>query len=264
MKYIDAHSHLLNIAQKELDTALNVRFNSGMLECFVNATSTADWNSIACLVDRYPASIIPFFGIHPWFADDITIADIQSLSKYVCKTRCGIGEIGLDKTRVMVDYSKQIEVFRSQLEVACTYSKPVSVHSVKAQQDCLSILKEFTGLPQFMVHSFYGSTQMVKEVLNLGGYISLSFSIFKMGREKLQKLVDYIPLKSLLLETDSPDQQVFWPNVIAYDDKVSVPLGNSPMNINILYKIIASIKGIDQSEFVDSINKNCHEFIKGI
>jgi TatD DNase family protein len=57
-----------------------------------------------------------------------------------------------------------------------------------------------------MIHSFSGSSEQAKQLIDLNFYISLGGSVTYDNASKIKKVAKDIPLTSLLLETDAPDQ----------------------------------------------------------
>ncbi len=268
MNFIDSHSHLQNFNNK-IELVLNTASEIGCNTHAINTVSPEDWNKVLVLSNTSKYCIVPFLGIHPWcVTENLSIQSFtQNLEGILKIARCGVGEVGLDRVRVTSSLAVQEKFFISQLELALKYRKPVSIHSVKAHNEIIKIIKNLKILPVFMVHSFTGSIQMASDILNLGGFISLSFSALKNGESKLRKLLEYIPLDRLLLETDSPDMKL--PSIHIFSEfginlDYNNILLNSPANIHYLYEIISRIKGIDQNSLVDNITMNFEKFIEDI
>ena len=98
-----------------------------------------------------------------------------------------------------------MKFFKAQLEIAHTTGTPVVVHSVQATEDVINLLKNYPGI-RGMVHSYSGSYEQAKQLINLGFYISLGGAITYDNARKLRATASDIPLASILLETDAPDQ----------------------------------------------------------
>ncbi|CAN8243959.1 unnamed protein product [Cochlearia groenlandica] len=238
MKLFDAHCHLqdpriISKAPQLISSALS----SGVSAFAVNGVSEKDWNLVREMGENYP-SVIPCFGIHPWYEFYITITYIkfQNLSsfflgflwgfeiRYVTERspywfetlkslfdttpNAAIGEIGLDKGSKgrEIDFSDQVVVFRQQLELAKELNKPASVHCVRAFGDVLEILKSVGPFPYGVIlHSYLGSAEMVPEFAKLGAYFSFSGFLMSMSEKKAKKMLKAVPSDRILLETDSPD-----------------------------------------------------------
>jgi TatD DNase family protein len=57
-----------------------------------------------------------------------------------------------------------------------------------------------------MIHSYSGSAEQAKQLIDLGFYISVGGSVTYDNAKTIKSVVKNIPLTSLLLETDAPDQ----------------------------------------------------------
>lgn len=57
-----------------------------------------------------------------------------------------------------------------------------------------------------MIHSYSGSSEQAKQLVDLNFYISLSGSVTYDRAKKVRRVANDIPLASLLVETDAPDQ----------------------------------------------------------
>ncbi|MFI3330176.1 MAG: TatD family hydrolase [Rikenellaceae bacterium] len=132
-------------------------------------------------------------GVHPWRP---SLEDVSSLDLTGVKA---VGEIGLDYSLADFDKQLQMEVFTRQLALAKKYDLPVVIHCVKAFNDVLAQLKLY-DIKHVIFHSFTGSLPMVKSLVELGCYISLSDrSLFSV--KTINALKEMSEAK-ILLETD--------------------------------------------------------------
>lgn len=193
--YIDAHIH--SFENQDI---------SGLQRTFLNSTHPGDWPFVAEAGEKNN-NVCPFFGIHPWFLDKTETGwqdKLRSLLKKYPKS--GVGEIGLDFYRHDFSPGEQEKFFRTQIEIALEYSRPFVVHCTRAWQKVVSTLKTY-DLPKggFMLHSFNKSSQLMRELVDLGGYISYSPVLLSMNAKKLQTAFKETPLDRILLETDFPN-----------------------------------------------------------
>ncbi|KAL0363323.1 UNVERIFIED_CONTAM: putative metal-dependent hydrolase YabD [Sesamum calycinum] len=211
IRLFDSHCHfqdskILNLAPKLIKEAID----TGVIHFAVNGVSEKDWHLVKEMSERYP-SVIPNFGIHPWFISERTPNWLNTLKEFLAATpAAAVGEIGLDKGSVgkRIDFTDQVEVFRQQLELAKELKKPASVHCVRAFGDLLEILKSVGPFPSGVVlHSYLGSAEMVPEFSKLGAYFSFSGFLMSMKESKAKKMLKSIPPERILLETDAPDAQ---------------------------------------------------------
>lgn len=120
--------------------------------------------------------------------------------KYVEMTRY-IGEVGLDfTTQDKANQEIQREIFSKIVDASQKDDKILSVHSRRAEAECLQILKQFKG--QIIMHWFSGSGRILKEALEMGCYFSINQQMLlsKNGR----RIVDALPMDRILIESDAP------------------------------------------------------------
>ena len=99
-----------------------------------------------------------------------------------------------------------------------------------------------------MFHSYNGRREMLKKIIDHGGYVSFSSSILQ-NREK-EKTLQAVPAQRLLLETDGPYQSLH------------AGVEGQPEFIPELAQQIAQIRGENIEEFAAQVYKNSLEFIK--
>ncbi len=137
--------------------------------------------------------------------------DITTLEKYLAKNESvALGECGLDFRPKHInnkqsDKKTQIEFFEAQLDIAKNLQLPVVIHSVNATEDVIQSIKKFKNLTG-MIHSYSGSLEQAKQLIDINFLISISGSVTYDQAKKIKKVVSEIPLSSLLVETDAPDQ----------------------------------------------------------
>ncbi|CAL9776265.1 unnamed protein product [Musa acuminata subsp. burmannicoides] len=209
VKIFDAHCHLqdrriASVAPQLIRTALD----SGVQRFVVNGVSEMDWHIVKQMGDEYP-SIIPCFGLHPWYVNERSPNWFKSLREFLAETPgAAVGEIGLDKGAHAknIDFGEQVDVFRQQLELAKVLEKPVSVHCLRAFGDLLEIMLSTGPFPAGVIlHSYIGSAELVPGLAKLGSYFSFSGHLTSMKPEKAKKMLKSVPRDRILIETDSPD-----------------------------------------------------------
>lgn len=121
------------------------------------------------------------------------------------------GEFGLDYDRLHYCSKKiQLHSFAAQLELAASLKPqlPLFLHSRVAHDDFVRLLKEAFG-PRLerlehgaVVHSFTGTAEEMRELMDLGLYIGTNGCSFKTAENCA--VVKEIRLDRLMLETDGP------------------------------------------------------------
>ncbi|HBJ01687.1 MAG TPA: TatD family deoxyribonuclease [Lysinibacillus sp.] len=113
-----------------------------------------------------------------------------------------IGEVGLDFSKDHIkNRDEQIKIFRHICRKTADTNKIMSVHSRNAEMDVLANLKEF-GIKHAVFHWYTGSIKNLQEVIESNYYLSLNPSMLKTKKGK--EIVQSIPLRQILIETDGP------------------------------------------------------------
>ncbi|KAE9612511.1 hypothetical protein Lal_00033267 [Lupinus albus] len=209
MKLLDAHCHLQDprILSKTPNLIKSAQ-DSGVVHFVVNGVSEQDWHLVKNLAQNHP-SIIPSFGLHPWYVADRSPNWFKTLKEYLDSTpSAAVGEIGVDKGShgKNIDFSEQVGVLQQQLELAKDLNKPASIHCVRAFGDLLELMKSVGPFPAGVIlHSYLGSAEMVPEFSKLGAYFSFSGFLMSLKANKAKKMLKMVPSDRILLETDAPD-----------------------------------------------------------
>jgi TatD DNase family protein len=220
---IDSHCHL-NAARFAGDEEAVLE---RALEASVERILVPGWNVASSrraieLVEQFDwldASV----GVHPHDAakvDDVGWREIVELARH--PRVVAIGETGLDYDRVFSPIDDQLLNLRRNLALALETGKPAILH-VRSKtgrgdaQDAIVgelLAAGFGGQASFgafgpdrppaVIHSFSGSVDYARRVLDLGLAISFSGLSFRSGEASTADVVPLVPADCLLVETDSP------------------------------------------------------------
>lgn len=144
-------------------------------------------------------------GIHPWYITfdqiDEQLAAFDRVLAEELHNITAIGECGLDFVKPYPDL--QIQVVEHQLKAAQRVQKPVILHHRKSHDHLAKLLK--VRPPKAgVVHGFSGSYQQAGRYLDLGLHLGIGGTITYERSQKTRKVVQKLPLSSLVLETDAP------------------------------------------------------------
>ena len=196
--WFDSHCHLNDIAERHI--ALQAARAQGIASYVIPGTQPSQWPDVLRAAQSRCFAAV---GIHPWYVNGERAqfaALRQALTNHAI---VAIGEIGLDFFQARQPRPSkplQLAAFEQQLALAQQFSLPVIIHSVKAHQETLALLK--TIPVKAVVHAFVGSVEMAEQYLNLGCYLGIGPQLFRST--KLQRAVQQAPREQLLLETDAP------------------------------------------------------------
>jgi TatD DNase family protein len=207
MRLVDTHCHLnFPDFENDLDEVIERAENSGVERIIVPGIDIPGSRRAVELAGKYPG-VFAAVGIHPHSADKVSADDIEELRRMVTggERIVAIGEIGLDNYRKYSDPGKQRDLFSGCIDLAREMDIPVIVHCRQAEKDVLEILKSRkSDFLKGVVHCFSGGADFLKEILDLGFFVSFAGSITYPGASEQRKVASLVPSERLLLETDSP------------------------------------------------------------
>jgi TatD DNase family protein len=167
-------------------------------------TTLDDCKKAVSIANKYE-NVYAAIGIHPHDVKDIDEGTYDSLKKLAKMDKVvAFGEIGLDFFRNLSPRETQIRRFGEQLEVAGEIGLPVIIHDRDAHKETVDMLGTWKRRQKGVIHCFSGDQRMAAKCLDMGFLISIPGAITFGKSEKLQEVVRYIPVKSLLVETDAP------------------------------------------------------------
>jgi TatD DNase family protein len=242
LKFYDAHNHLQDdrFAGRQTDLLATCEQN-GVARMVVNGSCEADWPTVLALALASPL-VLPSFGYHPWYLADSTPDWRRTLEKFLKAVPAAVGEIGLDRWKAGLDYSRQEEFFTAQLQIAAERNLPVSIHCLQAWGRMLELLRAGARPARgFLLHSFGGPPEMVPAFAKLGAYFSFPGYYLQERKFRQRETFRVIPLNRLLIETDAPDQPLP-PEKIHHPltDPDGQPI-NHPANLRAVYEGLAAI-----------------------
>jgi TatD DNase family protein len=202
---VDAHCHLdMHDFDADRSAVIERAQAAGIGTIVVPGVSSDTWkNVLAVCREQY---CYPCYGLHPYHADKHEEHDLDVLKLWLTDhPAVAVGECGLDYRKGQADREKQRFFFESQLSIAMQFDLPVVIHSVHATEDVIRALKPHRGI-RGMVHSFSGSYEQALQLIEMGIYISLGGPVTYDRATRLRETAARLPLESLLIETDAPDQ----------------------------------------------------------
>ncbi len=252
MELIDSHIHLDD-----------ERFDADRA-ALVKSAQTAGINRFivpAVSVNRFPAvlkaakdhdSVAYTLGLHPYYINEHSGTDLEFLAQSLQGSGAvGVGECGLDFYLKDLDRDKQILVFEAQVVLAKHFKLPLVLHVRGAVDEVFHILKKHDYFHAVM-HSFNGSIEQAKQIITKGIYLGFGPAVCNPNAHKLKKLIEFIPIELMMLETDAPDQPFF--------DKREQR--NLPIDLLRVNQDIAAIKKIEPLTLAQQTTANAKHLFK--
>ena len=203
---IDSHCHLDHepLLENFIDV-INRSKEIGITKLLTICTTLDSFERIKIIVSK-DEMIYGTFGIHPHETKNNQI-DKQTIIKAVEENNkiIGIGETGLDFFYNHSNKERQISSFEAHIEASIELSRPLIIHSRNAEKETFDILNSYKNSNlKILMHCFTGSLDFSKKLLLLNAFFSASGIITFKNSIDLQNTFKTIPLKKLLIETDSP------------------------------------------------------------
>lgn len=245
MKFIDTHLHLQDYKTRFATDIISESLAAGITKFVCAATGSFDWDKVARFARQYPNTVIPAFGLHPWYVSEANADWPQWLGEFLQRfPHALIGECGLDGFK-NPDDEPQNSIFYQHIRLAQQFKRPLIIHAVKAQE----WLENYWDLlpDKFVFHSYNGKREVLKRIIKAGGYVSFSASI--LNNKDAAELVNMVPADKILLETDGPYQG---------PDKNSEVM---PLYLPELARQLAVFRGEKLEDFAARVLANSEEFI---
>lgn len=139
-------------------------------------------------------------GFHPQLAGEHK-EELSLFARYLGRTSY-VGEIGLDFSSEYISTRDiQISCLRYILEELRGKNKIISVHSIRAEKELLSLLQDY-NIKNVIFHWYSGPLSLIPEIISEGYYFSINeaMTLSSSGR----KIIDKIPIDKILTESDAP------------------------------------------------------------
>ena len=202
----DTHIHLYSEDyEDDRDELIENGFKKNIERFFLPAVDSETTQAMYDLEARYPENVFLMMGLHPTHVQENFEDELKHVEEQFGQRRFyAVGEIGIDLHWDKSTLEIQQEAFRRQIKLAKKHKLPIVIHCRKAFDEIFEILEEEKSDDLFGIfHCFTGNLEQAKRALSynlklgIGGVVT-----FKNG--KIDKFLNEIPLKEIVLETDGP------------------------------------------------------------
>lgn len=256
---VDSHCHLNLIEDKGVnfaDIIANLKkYNVRILNNI--CTDIDKYEVISKYKDFSNIIIYSTIGDHPCTISNQRLPKSKNdILEYIEKYSniIGIGETGLDYYHDKSFIDLQKISFLNHIQAAIESDLPVIIHNRNSDNDMIDILKSEFSRKSFsaLLHCFSSSSNLAREAIRLGVYISISGIVTFKNAEQLKDIVKYIPLDLLLVETDSP-----FLAPTPYRGSI-----NQPAYTSFVVDYIAGLKNVSRETIIDKTTSNFHKIFK--
>jgi TatD DNase family protein len=198
---VDTHCHLtFKHFDSDRENVIEAARKRGVL--IVNSSVSPEEAEAACELSKRHSNVYWTLGLTARNLEEEKADETERLVRKHRGDIIGLGEVGLDYYWVKGEEEHAIlrRYFRRFIELSIELNLPLVVHSRDAEEDCLKMLNDYRK--PALLHCFSGNIEQAKEASSFGCLISVPANI-TYARNR-QKLVDALPLESLVLESDAP------------------------------------------------------------
>jgi TatD DNase family protein len=243
MIFVDSHAHLNaedfdDDRSQVIERALKEDIKA--ILCPAELTESKNLEVTHELIDKFP-EIVAAAGVHPHNADKFHPECIATMKRMADDKKIfAIGEIGLDFYYNFSSPEKQIDIFRSQLNIAQDLNLPVLIHSREAADEIVRAITEEDFTRGGVLHCFTEKREFAEKMLERDFLISFSGILTYPNAQALRDAAIILPLEKILIETDSP---YLVPS--PYRGRIR---RNEPVYVKEVAKVLADIRKIDLAE----------------
>lgn len=204
--FSDTHTHLY--AEEFNSDRVHIikkAISSGVKKLYLPNIDHASIDGMLQLEKEFPNNCFPMMGLHPCSVNDAVEKELKIVKEWLDKRKfCAIGEIGIDLYWDKSFISQQKMAFTKQIDWALQYDLPMVIHCRDAFDEIFEILGSYTKLPKGIFHCFSGNLEQANKIIGLGGFKLGIGGVVTFKNAGLDKVVEQLDMKYLVLETDSP------------------------------------------------------------
>ncbi len=253
---IDTHSHIyLHKFHDDFGEMLQRAREAGVREIYmpnIDKDSIADLKRVAAENPHCK----PMMGLHPSHVKDDyqeQLGEVFAELENPALKYYAVGEIGIDLYWDKTSIEEQRKAFAIQIEKAKEMGLPIVIHCREAFDEVFEVLEAYADEKLFGIfHCFTGTLEQAQRAIGLNMKLGIGGVVtFKNGG--LDKVVEQLDLKHLVLETDAP-----YLAPVPFRGK-----RNEPSYVKYVAEKIAELKNVSLEE-VDAITTaNAREVFEG-
>ncbi len=203
----DTHTHLYSKEfDNDRDTLIQKAIDNGVTRFFMPNVDTETIAGMFQVEKQFPANCFAMIGLHPCSVSNKYQQDLQVMEHWLSKRKfVAIGEIGIDLYWDKTFFAQQQDAFRTQIKLAQKHNLPYVIHSRNSFDEVMEIVTEYANdYTKAIFHCFSGNVEQAQKVIDTGNFKLGIGGVVTFKNSGLDKVVEAIDLKHLVLETDAP------------------------------------------------------------
>ena len=249
---VDSHCHIdFPDLHEDLDGVLDRAKAAGVGYLLCVSVNLEDLKNIIEISHRY-TQVFASAGVHP--NHDPGVLDSP---RYVTLRAAdadpvvvAVGETGLDYYRSKGELKWQLDRFRKHIAVSRELSKPLIIHTRRANYDTIAIMREEGASESCgVMHCFSEDWPTAKAALDMGFYVSMSGIVTFKNADAVREVAKNVPADRLLVETDAP-----YLAPVPYRGRT-----NEPAFVADTARFLAELRGVDFETLAQQTTDNFFE-----
>jgi len=178
---------------------------NGIGRLFLPNVDSASIDLVMSQVEAFPDHCFAMLGLHPCDVKANWQEELDTINAAIPQHKIyAIGEIGIDLYWDKTFLTEQVQAFKIQINWAKQLKLPIVIHCRDAFEEVYKVLLEEQGEDlRGIFHCFTGTLEQAQKVITLGFYLGIG-GVVTYKNSGLDKVVEQIDLKHIVLETDSP------------------------------------------------------------
>jgi len=252
--FVDSHAHLY--AEQFSEDISEVLKRAQEMQVNKIFLPNIDRDSIAGmrkLANDHPDLCYPMMGLHPCHVKENYREELELVAAELSDRKYyGVGESGIDLYWDTTFKKEQIEAFEFQIHLSKKHNLPIIIHSRESLDLTIEIIAKYQdGALSGIFHCFNGTVSQCKQIADLGFMMGLG-GVITFKKANLERMVSYLPVEYLLLETDAP-----YLSPVPYRGK-----RNESSHIPLIAEKISEFKNIRVDEVARITTENSQKLFK--
>lgn len=248
---IDTHTHLYSEEFDEDRSQMMQRaIDAGVRRFYIPAIDSSYTERMFLLEKNYE-NIYLMMGLHPTSVKSETVEyELEQVKKWINKRKfSAIGEIGIDLYWDQSTLKEQQIAFKTQIGWAKEKNYPIVIHCRNSFDEIFEVLETEKDERLYGIfHCFSGTLEQAERAIGYNMKLGIGgVATFKNG--KIDQFLNQIPLKDIVLETDSP-----YLSPVPYRGK-----RNESGYITLIVSKMSEIYSVPEDEIIETTGQNAIE-----
>lgn len=254
MNLIDTHTHMFSSQfDEDREQIIKECIESGIETLLLPNINSETIEAMWSLCNSFPNNCFPMIGLHPCDVKEDYVKELNIvLQELKSRKYVAVGEIGIDLHWDKSTIEIQKKAFDQQIKWALEFDLPIAIHIRESFEEVFKVLEQNLH-PNLrgVFHCFTGNLDQAQKAISMGFMLGVG-GVVTFKNSGVDKVLQNIDLKHLVLETDSPYL-------------APTPLRgkrNDSRNLKLICDKLAQINGLTSDQVAKITTKNAKTLFK--